>query len=280
MSKRVGWEERSWSTGVCRSRSAQAGRSRDVSHSNARRTGCRAAGAMERRRPLSGVRRRQRRLGRGGAPTRPLGRLAAGWGSGSPGWVWSPTGHRLAGVSVGGGVARRRAGRGNEAAVAGRLGRDEHRLVAERADARGVTLALPEGAASLPPGDLAARPAQRHQDAAVPPRKARHSAALAVRLLAGWALAARLGRQPELGLARRRRGAADRTPGDGRQSRRGREGDAHLRRLRLLVHRQPARLRARQRRPPSHAERPDQLRRAAAARGRSSRQPIPAREPI
>jgi hypothetical protein len=40
----------------------------------------------------------------GGAPTRPLGRLEFGWGSGSPGWVWSPTGHRLAGVSVGGGV--------------------------------------------------------------------------------------------------------------------------------------------------------------------------------
>jgi WD40 repeat protein len=40
----------------------------------------------------------------GGAPTRPLGRLAAGWGSGSPGWVWSPTGHRFAGVTVGGGV--------------------------------------------------------------------------------------------------------------------------------------------------------------------------------
>ena len=40
----------------------------------------------------------------GGAPTRPLGRLAAGWGSGSPGWVWSPTGHRVAGVTAGGGV--------------------------------------------------------------------------------------------------------------------------------------------------------------------------------
>jgi len=40
----------------------------------------------------------------GGAASRPLGGLAAGWGSGSPGWVWSPTGHRLAGVTPGGGV--------------------------------------------------------------------------------------------------------------------------------------------------------------------------------
>ncbi len=28
----------------------------------------------------------------GGQPTRPLGRLAAGWEGGSPAWVWSPTG--------------------------------------------------------------------------------------------------------------------------------------------------------------------------------------------
>lgn len=35
---------------------------------------------------------------------RPLGRLARGWGSGSPGWVWSPTGHILAGVATAGGV--------------------------------------------------------------------------------------------------------------------------------------------------------------------------------
>jgi hypothetical protein len=35
----------------------------------------------------------------GGVPTSPLGRLSLGWGSGSPGWVWSPTGHRLAGVT-------------------------------------------------------------------------------------------------------------------------------------------------------------------------------------
>jgi dipeptidyl aminopeptidase/acylaminoacyl peptidase len=41
---------------------------------------------------------------RGGTPTRPLGRLALGWGSGSPGWVWSPRGHRLAGVTERGGV--------------------------------------------------------------------------------------------------------------------------------------------------------------------------------
>ena len=40
----------------------------------------------------------------GGAPTSPLGRLSVGWGSGSPGWVWSPAGHRLAGVTAGGGV--------------------------------------------------------------------------------------------------------------------------------------------------------------------------------
>jgi dipeptidyl aminopeptidase/acylaminoacyl peptidase len=40
----------------------------------------------------------------GGQPTRPLGRLAAGWGSGSPAWVWSPTGHALAGVTIGGGL--------------------------------------------------------------------------------------------------------------------------------------------------------------------------------
>src|ERR1039458_9124213 len=187
----------------------------------------------------------------GGAPTRPLGRLAAR----------PPLGRRHCRRRC----SRRRPGRGDEAAVAGRLGRDEHRLVAERADARGVTLALPKGAASLRPGDLAARPAQRHQDAAVPPRKARASAALAVRLLAGWALAAGLGRQPELCLARRRRGAADRAPRKGRQSSRSREGDAHLRRLRLLVHRQRARLRAQPRRPRSHAGRPDQLRRAATA---------------
>ena len=38
----------------------------------------------------------------GGTPARPLGKLAAGWGSGSAGWVWSPSGHRLAGVSAGG----------------------------------------------------------------------------------------------------------------------------------------------------------------------------------
>ena len=117
--------------------------------------------------------------------------------------------------------------RAANAAIAGRLGRDEHRLVAERTDTRGVTLALPEGAASLPPGDLAARPAQRHQDAAVPPRKAGGRAALAVRLLARWALAAGLGRQPELGLARRRRRAAGRASGQRRQSRRDREGNAH-----------------------------------------------------
>ena len=35
---------------------------------------------------------------------RPLGRLAVGWGSGSPGWVWSPTGHRLAGVTADAGL--------------------------------------------------------------------------------------------------------------------------------------------------------------------------------
>jgi dipeptidyl aminopeptidase/acylaminoacyl peptidase len=40
----------------------------------------------------------------GGQPFRPLGRLAAGWGSGSPGSVWSPAGHRLAGATAGGGV--------------------------------------------------------------------------------------------------------------------------------------------------------------------------------
>jgi hypothetical protein len=41
----------------------------------------------------------------GGRPSRPLGPLAAGWGSGSPGWVWSPAGHRLAGVTTKSGVA-------------------------------------------------------------------------------------------------------------------------------------------------------------------------------
>lgn len=39
-----------------------------------------------------------------GETSRPLGKLALGWGSGSPGWVWSPAGHRLAGVSANGGV--------------------------------------------------------------------------------------------------------------------------------------------------------------------------------
>jgi len=41
---------------------------------------------------------------RGGAPARPLGALALGWRSGSPGWAWSPHGHRLAGVTARGGV--------------------------------------------------------------------------------------------------------------------------------------------------------------------------------
>ena len=40
----------------------------------------------------------------GGKVTYPLGRLAAGWGTGARGWAWSPTGHTLAGVSVSGGV--------------------------------------------------------------------------------------------------------------------------------------------------------------------------------
>ena len=40
----------------------------------------------------------------GGVPTSPLGHLSFGWGSGVPGWVWSPVGHRLAGVTAGGGV--------------------------------------------------------------------------------------------------------------------------------------------------------------------------------
>jgi hypothetical protein len=39
-----------------------------------------------------------------GLSKRPLGRLGLGWGSGSLGWVWSPKGHRLAGVTTGGGV--------------------------------------------------------------------------------------------------------------------------------------------------------------------------------
>jgi len=41
----------------------------------------------------------------GGTPAQPLGPLQRGWGSGSPGWVWSPRGHRLAGVTAHGGVA-------------------------------------------------------------------------------------------------------------------------------------------------------------------------------
>jgi dipeptidyl aminopeptidase/acylaminoacyl peptidase len=41
----------------------------------------------------------------GGTPTRPLGMLQPGWGGGSPGWAWSPVGHRLAGVTTRGGVA-------------------------------------------------------------------------------------------------------------------------------------------------------------------------------
>ena len=40
----------------------------------------------------------------GGAPTRPLGQLSVGWAGGSPGWVWSSAGHRLAGVTTHGGV--------------------------------------------------------------------------------------------------------------------------------------------------------------------------------
>jgi hypothetical protein len=40
----------------------------------------------------------------GGTSSSPLGRLEPGWSSASPGWVWSPTGHRLAGVTAGGGV--------------------------------------------------------------------------------------------------------------------------------------------------------------------------------
>jgi dipeptidyl aminopeptidase/acylaminoacyl peptidase len=40
----------------------------------------------------------------GGTPAHPLGRLQPGWGTGSPGWVWSPNGHRLAGVTAAGAV--------------------------------------------------------------------------------------------------------------------------------------------------------------------------------
>ena len=40
----------------------------------------------------------------GGPAIHPLGRLAVGWGGGSPGWAWAPSGHRLAGVTSGGGV--------------------------------------------------------------------------------------------------------------------------------------------------------------------------------